>query len=112
MMIHKLSSVAIVDENGKLVETLSSTDFLVVANTSLKELQKPVLQFLSEEYSVSIKPISIARNAEFKDVLESFREHGVHRIWIVDENTEKPIGVISMSDVLACLVPEGLQIEE
>ena len=105
MMIHHLSSAAIVDEHGKLVDTLSATDFLFTAQSSLKELGKPVKEYLNDAFGQRT-PVVVGKDQVFGDVIEVLAMRDVHRVWIVDEKNGKPIGCVSMSDILASLVSE------
>lgn len=107
MMTHKVSSIAIVDEEGKLVETLTTTDFLLVSKTTLDTLGKPVFNFLKDSaQGERPKPVEVDAHSDIKGVLQTMLDHQVHRVWIVNNKTErKPIGCVSMSDVLASLLP-------
>ena len=89
-----VNAVAVVDEAGKLVGNFSATD--------LKSLS--VWDFLQAHSMVSTIPLSLKLNEEItlQKLLAETLEQKVRRWWVVDDD-EKPVGVISTTDVCRTL---------
>ncbi|CAG8841469.1 30931_t:CDS:1, partial [Gigaspora margarita] len=125
--IHRLSSIAVVDNDSKLVDNLSASDirFLTIDNVVDGLLPgKYLLLFGSVIYLsiITINYITVVReflqkirshpkevaacteDTRLEEVMRSAVSIGVHRIWVKEKDTDKPIGVVSMSDMLDMLV--------
>eukprot|EP01095_Lingulamoeba_sp_RSL-Kostka_P007050 TRINITY_DN2222_c0_g1_i1.p1 TRINITY_DN2222_c0_g1~~TRINITY_DN2222_c0_g1_i1.p1 ORF type:complete len:309 (+),score=110.49 TRINITY_DN2222_c0_g1_i1:122-1048(+) len=107
MVTNKLSSVAIVDENGKLYSTLSVKD-LTLLNTSDKfsKLFTSVNNWVLEIRRKTLKAIFPAINCRYNDTLEKvllrLAATRIHRLFITNDNGT-PIGVVSARDLLFSL---------
>jgi CBS domain-containing protein len=101
MNTHRLTSVAIVDpESGKLVGAVTTADLRHVIPNKVKDLYAPVSTFLRHKNK---DPAVVEHNALLKDAVAACVEKIDHYAWIVKEG--KPVGVVSLTDVIACLVP-------
>lgn len=109
MHTEKISCLAIVDDDGKLIGNLSVSDLkgfqLYLAD--FNDLLKPVCEFLAlirkkqgrpENFVVACSPKTLT-----KDVVTKLNDEIVHRAYIVD-NDNKPIGVFSLSDLMQNLI--------
>jgi CBS domain-containing protein len=105
----RVSSLAVVDDEGKLIGNLSVSDLkgyqLYLSNFT--DLLQPVSQFLSlirlkqgrqDNFAVAFNP-----ETHVKDVVEKLNEHIVHRAYVIDDN-RKPIGVFSLTDLMQQLI--------
>lgn len=105
----KLSGIAIVDSQERLVGTTTGKDLvLFLKNPSLSILQQPIFNFLNEVRNLSIDiltpTISIFKKDKVARIISILSSTHVHRIFIVDgEENYKPISVVSLSDVLKFL---------
>lgn len=110
MSEHKITGIPIVDNEGTIITNISSRDLRnVLTDTSFFEkLQLPAERFVSD-----LKSKTFLHNAEtmypkicckfsnkFVEVLHKLAATRIHRIYVV-ENTEKPVGVISLDDIVA-----------
>jgi 5'-AMP-activated protein kinase regulatory gamma subunit len=101
MMLNKeLSALPVVDNEGKLIETLSTSDFHFINLDNFKDVLLPVKDFLEKrrfEYKQTL--ITVFPDQRLFNVVDSILMTGVHRVWVVDKN-HKPIGVISLTDIM------------
>jgi len=110
MSEHKITGVPIVDSEGEIITNVSSRDLrnVLTDNTFFEKLQYPVEKFVSD-----LKSKTFMHNAEtmypkicckftntFVEVLHKLAATKIHRIYVVD-NAEKPIGVISLDDIVS-----------
>jgi len=111
LMMHskKLSSLAVVDENGVLCGNLSASDLkgFQLFFKDFSDLTLPLSDFLGtirrkqgrpDNFAVAVKP-----NVLVKDIIDMFNEEIVHRVYIVD-NGYKPVGVFSLTDLMKGLI--------
>ena len=102
MRQHRILAVPIVDENGKLLATLSNSHLRGLTPDNIENLKLPVLEFLSKISNGKSNghPVVATTNTTFEQVLDKIVSHHLHRIWLVDQ-ADKPIGVITLSDLLS-----------
>ncbi|CAG8756846.1 14997_t:CDS:2 [Cetraspora pellucida] len=104
MAIHRLSSIAIVDINNTLVDNLSASDIRYLTIDNITDGLLPVREFLQKIYSHPKEVAACTEDIRLEEVMHSAVSIGVHRIWVKEKDTNKPIGVVSMSDMLDMLV--------
>lgn len=112
MVLHRVSAVAIVDDGGKLVETLSISDFSAISESNASNLFKPVIQFLQECLEARRPPVTLLKSNTMIEILNAMTENQIHRVWIVEQSSSKPIGSVTMSDILAGMIPSEESLEE
>jgi len=110
MSEHKITGVPIVDNEGTIITNISSRDLRNVLTdpTFFEKLQLPVERFVSD-----LKSKTFLHNAEtmypkicckfsntFVEVLHKLAATRIHRIYVVDA-FERPIGIISLDDIVA-----------
>eukprot|EP00298_Acanthocystis_sp_HF-20_P010615 c18948_g1_i1.p1 GENE.c18948_g1_i1~~c18948_g1_i1.p1 ORF type:complete len:327 (-),score=125.94 c18948_g1_i1:64-1044(-) len=99
------NAVAVVDENGKLVDNLSATDLRGIPEESiLSLLTLPVLTFLEHVRKVVRQPITCTKRSTLKEVIDILVERRIHRVWIVDDLFHVE-GVVSLTDVICKFAP-------
>jgi len=122
MKFHRVGGIAVLDENGILKGSISITDLKLIGfNTEYwNYLSKTVHEYLEAVRShpeAKIRPsvfsmledkdkpmvVKCTVNYTFGFVIRLFSYYKVHRIFIVDSQFH-PIGVITLSDVIAELV--------
>jgi len=112
MFMHQknLSAIAVVDDNERLFANLSASDLEGLRQKNFDVLLMPVDQFLAEVAQQRGRaPNYLAVVSELAMMLEVIfliKEEGVHRVYIID-NDRKPLGVISLTDVMRALTPEN-----
>jgi CBS domain-containing protein len=99
-----VNAVAVVDESGKLCGNFSAFDLKSLFKGKLPELTLSVGDFLAKHSVESTIPLSIklGENVTLQTLLADTVEQKVRRWWVVDDD-EKPVGVISTTDVCRAL---------
>jgi len=95
---NELSALPIVDTDGKLIETLSASDFRSVSLENMKDTLLPVCDFLRKARG-DVKQVVGTADEPLYSLVDKILFHGYHRIWIVD-NEQRPIGVVSLTDII------------
>jgi len=99
----KLSCLAILDQAGTLVGTISASDLKGLEHHHFPRLMLPVEEFVTQirsemqkraEYLVTVSPNTLLKNA-----IHRIHTQKVHRAFIVDEH-QKPIGIMSLTDII------------
>ncbi|KAJ3041641.1 hypothetical protein HDV00_008918 [Rhizophlyctis rosea] len=123
---HRLQAVAIVDDEGRLVGELRATDLYILTSTkppSLSSLLKTAAEFASLARGSGVSNgaangngggmlsstdyLSCGRSASLGECVGKMLGVGVcGRCWVVDEE-RRPIGVVTLSDVITMVLPEG-----
>lgn len=99
MCDNRVGSVLIVGNNGELRGILTERDVTCAMSKESRELpvtELPVWEFMTPD------PARVSPETPITEVLEKLRELGVRHLPVVDKEN-KPIGVISMRDVLALI---------
>eukprot|EP00732_Lithocolla_globosa_P005482 Lithocolla_globosa_v1_NODE_5694_length_1200_cov_10.590393.p1 type:complete len:333 gc:universal NODE_5694_length_1200_cov_10.590393:57-1055(+) len=103
---HTISGLAVLDDEQKLIGTLSIRDLSALMNEDkldLSRLRWHVHHFLNYVRQLSIDErfpaISVKKTDTFGTLIGKVASTGVHRLFIVDEHNS-PVGVFSTSDVL------------
>jgi len=98
MRLKQVNALAVVNESGTLVTTLSDADLRGFTREKLETLLFPITQFLTRTHGSVLKPVVCHPTDSLKTVLDLLISEKVHRIWIVDDH-HKPIGVVSLTDI-------------
>jgi len=97
----KVSALPILDEDFKLITTISSADAKSLRAMNIDDMFQPVLAYLKKRFKgQSICPITCVTSESLGDVL--LKCSRVHRVWVID-SSDKVIGVISQTDVIRCI---------
>lgn len=101
----KVSGLAVVDENGKLVGCLSASDLKWSNEENVfKDLDLNVMDYLetSDNWYTdkSADPICVKKNSTVLDCLIKMNKYHIHRLFVIDDE-KKPIGVISLCDLIS-----------
>lgn len=99
MVQEGLLAVPIVDQNGILVASLSTSDLRGLSIRNARAVLSPVTQFLGLRPVFSVRPTTT-----LGEVINSFLTNKIHRVWIVDD-AQRVIGVVTMSDVITKFSP-------
>jgi len=104
----KVSAVAIVDDNGVLVGNFSATDLKALGydnNMDSISGSDPLSSFVAKIKASAggDYPVAVEKTATTASVIKKFSSAGVHRIYVVDD-ARKPIGIVSLVDVIELFV--------
>jgi len=95
----KAIAIAIVDETrqGKLVGGLSLVDFKDITCDTLPLLFLPILDYIQQHL---VKMFILGRRMDpMKRLLQLFVQHKPEHIWIIDDDWQRPIGIVTISDI-------------
>jgi CBS domain-containing protein len=107
MSKHRIHAVAVLDEKGQIFSNLSAKDIRVLeADALFTKLYKSSLEIVQLVRSKNLKAISpsftVTGDCTIEDAIKKLVVCGVHRLYIED-SAKKPIGVISLGDILNLL---------
>jgi len=115
MYTKKLSCVGIVDSNGVLTGNLSNSDLRGIEADRFSHLSLGVAEFLRISKALSrpfatvlnarlnaLRALAIPKGSTFKELLTLVEKNRVHRAYVVDKEF-KPVGIITLSDILNML---------
>lgn len=110
MVDHKVSSVAVVDQDGTLFTNLSAKDIKLIQPEALfTKMYKTTLEFIqavrAKRLDTFAASIHCKETSTLKEIIERLAAAKIHRLYIVDEG-HKPIGVLSLVDVMGSIVKE------
>jgi len=106
----KISGVAVIDEDGKLVGNTSGSDLkLFIKTLSLDTLKKPTMQFLNLIRQESLTETSPTIACSSKDtlgtVIAKLAVTKIHRIFVADDiSGYRPSAVISITDIMRHII--------
>jgi len=108
---HRVSAVAVVDNDGKLIGNISVSDLKTIGfdGAKLARLYYPVSQFLkllAKDRSDMVwaeEPICVSAQSQFREVVGKLVQSRIHRVYLADASGA-PTGVITQHEVLAALL--------
>ncbi len=105
MQQNGVSAVGVVNDEGKLVGNVSVSDLKAIGYDGklMSHLFAPVSEFLKLAKPDSLGAITVTPQATFASVVEKLVNNRIHRIFVIDPETEKPLGVISLLEILKCI---------
>ena len=111
----RVSGAPVVDETGRCVGVLSTTDFLKLARLERRpgpfapqvecDWQVPDLDEVPDDGVRTLMtpdPVTVSRQTLLGDLARRMLDAHIHRV-IVDDGKGRPIGVVSTTDVLAAV---------
>jgi len=102
MKTQNITAVPLVNEKSELMGCFSASDIRSLPLEEWSNLFQNVNAFLAERHRESLYPVSVTITETLADVLTKMEQFKVHRVFVVDD-TKKPVGSISMTDVLKWL---------
>jgi len=104
MIVHKISGVAVIDDDGHLQGQISISDIKGITTSGemlprLYETYHPYRKILVEKYNAPEKTITAPSGSLLSDILETIISNRLHRIFIVTQD-QCVDSVISLCDVL------------
>jgi len=104
-----VSAIAILDDNDKLVGTLSASDIRGLKLDQVGTVLEPVLDYLQKQHGQPRAAVTISPNEGLQVAMHKILNGRVHRAWVVDASFH-PIGVVTVTDIL-CVIFEALKKE-
>lgn len=97
---HKISGIAVVDENEQLVGSVSAADIKIIDGKahSLDKLSSPVKDFKGDK-----KTVTVTTDLSIQEVFEKFAHERAHRAFVIGQNF-KLVGVITLIDLLELIL--------
>jgi len=109
MKVNGVSSVAVVDKQGVLLSSLSTSDLKGLKQQNFGSLLMPVLDFIKQQVYHGRRippPITVVPSATVEACVLKLAATEVHRLWVVqDLQIRKLIGVVSLTDLMSLLDP-------
>lgn len=100
MFAHMVPAIAVVNEEKKLVSTLSASDLRGVSSEKLENLLSPVMDFLQIQLGEKPPvPVTVTSTSSLEDAILKCLTAKIHRVWVVN-SAQEPIGVVSYSDMI------------
>jgi CBS domain-containing protein len=112
MSQHRISGMAVVDEEGVLIGNISASDiklFLDVPRSKIMQL--PVQEFVNRirrdtpSAKTRIPVVAVPNSATLGKVIAKFAATRLHRVFVVAN--QKPFACISLRDILLALLPDA-----
>jgi CBS domain-containing protein len=105
------SGLAVVDEADTVIGNISVSDLKEI-DYDAKMFHKLLLsaeEFINRKSESGLIPklVYCTRTATIKDVLEMFKDYRIHRVYVVTETLRKPLGVITMTDMIGIFANDG-----
>jgi len=110
MVERDITGVAVVDEQGRLIDHISVRDLKLIGVDSgmFWRLQQSVRTFTHQLYKDLVRKrkhirriVYVTPDAIIQDVITCFVKYAVHRVYVVDNHEQRrPIGVCSHHDVI------------
>ncbi|KAI9105279.1 hypothetical protein DFS34DRAFT_598790 [Phlyctochytrium arcticum] len=102
-------TLGVVDQDGALVAVLKASDLRGVTPARLPSVLQPTLAFLRSVHATLPPPPTCTTRFTLAQILAQLLLHNHRRLFVVDPASEKPVGVISMSDLCLMFAAEGGQ---
>jgi len=104
IVINKVSGIAVVDENSRLVGQISSSDLKCISETGemIKQLYETYNSYrrdLVEKYHAPIQMITVGQHTTFAKLVDILVENKIHRAFVVKDDNIL-VSVITLTDVL------------
>eukprot|EP00056_Hartaetosiga_gracilis_P001373 m.44503 g.44503 ORF g.44503 m.44503 type:complete len:346 (+) comp10611_c0_seq8:219-1256(+) len=108
MKDHGVSAVPVTELDGTICGVVSARDarLMVTRPTRLRFVSQPLSLF--DDLHVSPfdhQTVCVKRTSTLEEVVDRLLSTGVHRVFVVDDS-QRPEGVISLRDVITCLIVE------
>jgi len=101
MRIQEINGLAIADDNGTLLGTLSESDLRGITMENMSLLQHPVIDFLKTQNNNTVPEVITVRSTTLlRDLLEIITKRKLHRVFVIDD-TGRATGVITLTDIIA-----------
>jgi CBS domain-containing protein len=97
MDFYRISGLPVIDESGALVGVLSETDLLHARTT---ESLWRAWEGLTVQHLMTRPAVAVMSDVSIEQAARVMEERRIHRLVVVDNDGETPIGVLSVSDLV------------
>lgn len=97
MVEHDISSLVVTDETENMVGLVTRTD-IVKTQTELAKGTSPAETAVSTIMTPNV--VSVHKRDPMSKAVELILEKHIHRVVVVDDGTQRPIGVLSVTDIV------------
>jgi len=98
------NACAVVDQQGRIVASLSASDLRGMTNEKLKSILLPVIQFFTAMTGYKpMAPLVCSPNDMLIPTIRSILKASTRRCWVVDE-AFRPLGLLSMGKIISFVV--------
>lgn len=94
---HDISAVPVVDWTGYLVGVVSQMDLLRIRQSESSYAHWPGLE---ARHVMSRPALTVSGDTSLGEAARQMEAEGVHRLVVVDDDGESPIGIVSASDLV------------
>jgi len=101
---NRVSAIAVVDQDGKLLGNLSASDIRGIGSSTLRfsSLLLPIGEFLQlEGPDASKAAVTCIATTTFGEAVSLLAKNKIHRLWVVEN--DKPVGLVSLTDIMKIL---------
>jgi len=109
----RLSGIAVVDEDGKLIGNTSARDIKnAVMDAGRTNMELDILSYLAHVRQSQLMlndkypSCHVHEDATVAHVVNLLAKTGYHRVFVVDEDM-KPVGVVSFADIIKFFIEKG-----
>jgi len=99
-----VSGVAVTDDGNRVIGNISTTDLKDIGGKAenFRKLYLDCGTFLSQkEHGKGIPQLLyVHRDQPIRDVLDMFLQYNIHRVYVVERDDFRPVGVISDGDII------------
>jgi len=95
--LYKVSALALVDEEGRLVGDMSAECLRILSIHNFKRIYLPA-EHIGDRGCVRVEP-----DAQLDEVINAILDAGKHRAWVVD-GEDRPRSLITMTDIIRKLL--------
>jgi len=98
---NKISAIAVVDSEGRLLGNLSASDIRGIGGSARRfsSLLLPIGEFLQLDGPEACRAaITCTLDTTFEQVIALLARNKIHRVWVVDN--DRPIGLVSLTDIM------------
>lgn len=103
MDVDRVSGLPVCDRSGRLVGVLSQTD---VVRASTRGGLRDAWPRLTARHLMTRPPITVGPAVPLLEAARQMQHAGVHRLVVVAYDSEAPMGVLSMSDLVRWMTCE------
>jgi len=100
----KFTGLAIIDDEGKLINNISASDLKGVTKETFWKLELPIEKILGDREK--LPPLTCKSSDTLADIIQRVSDCRVHRIYVVDSSNH-PTNVITLTTILRIFASQG-----
>lgn len=97
MQESKVNGLAVLDDEGRIVGSLSTSDLRRLTVHTLNRLTETLQEFLSLDKPQL--PPTVTPSTTLNATIMILASEHIHRVWVIDEQ-QKPIGIVTLTDII------------